>query len=121
MGYRSLIKGFVATAFKTIGDLKDTVEYHHVIAGTVDPDTDEQMLDTDDPETFECAKVKLTDEEVDYFPGPLITERLLIPWNVISLVPAEADYVIIAGIRWEVRRFKGVPGESLWIVYIQRN
>lgn len=120
MGYRDLVKGYVKGAFAAVGDLKDIVEYHHVTAGIVDPVTDTQT-NSETVETFQCVKAKLSDLEVDYFPGPLITERLLIPWNVFTGIPQEPDYCVIDGVRWEVRRYKGVPGNSLWIVYIQSN
>ena len=120
MGLRGTVKKFVTMAFDQVGDLKDTVEYHHVVAGGVDPVTDTQM-NTETVETFLCVKAKLSDQELDYFPGPLITERLFIPWNVFTGEPKEPDYVMIEGVRWEVRRSRGVPGNSLWIVYIQQN
>lgn len=120
MGLRGTVQKYVTQAFNQLGDLKDTVEYHHVVAGSVDPVTDTQT-NTETVETFQCVKTKLSDQELDYFPGPLVTERLLIPWNVLTTAPAEPDYVVIAGVRWEVRRARGVPGESVWIVYIQQN
>jgi len=120
MGLRSTVKKFVTSAFDQIGDLKDSVEYHHVVAGVVDPLTDAQT-NTDTVETFQCVQAKLSDMELDYFPGPLITERLIVPWNVLTGEPKEPDYVMIAGVRWEVRRARGVPGASVWIIYIQQN
>lgn len=120
MGLRGIVKKYVTQAFDKIGDLKDTVEYHHVTAGAVDALTDTQT-NVEVVETFQCVQAKLSDQELDYFPGPLVTERLIVPWNVFTGEPKEPDYVVINGVRWEVRRARGVPGGSVWIIYIQQN
>jgi hypothetical protein len=120
MGLRDLVKKNVVGAFKAIGDLKDEVTYYHVTTGAYDPESD-QLTNTVTAETFQCVQAKLSDLEVDYFPGPLITERLIVPYNVFTGEPKEPDYVCINNVRWEVRRARGVPGASVWIIYIQQN
>jgi hypothetical protein len=118
MGYRDKIAGLVQKAFQKLGDLPTEVTYTRVVPGAYDPDTD-TTANVTQTYTLNVVQVGLTEQEQDWWKTNLVTQKLLIAARDLPVVPEENDRVVISGVTWSVKRVKRVPGDSLFIVYIQ--
>lgn len=109
----------VQKALQTVGDLAITLTYVYVTVGSYDVATDTQTTTTLSYPGVTAVSVALTEAEVDYFPGNRNTQKLLIAALDIGAQPKSEDYVLIDGVKWEVKRVKNVPGKSLYIIFVQ--
>lgn len=115
---RVIVASAVDAAFREIGDLKISVAYTAVVVGTYDAAAD-SVVEGSTTKTIQVVNVRMTDAEMDYFPAGMITQKLLIRGKDLAADPTESDKVVINGATWQVRKIKGVPGKSLWTVYLQ--
>lgn len=118
MALKGKVKSLAAKAMGIIGDLKETVTYSRVTLGAYDAVTDTRATTTNDT-VLGAVITNLSDMEVDYFPSDIVTMKVIIAAIDLPLVPEVTDYVTISGVRWEVKRVKRVPGDSIFIVYVQ--
>jgi hypothetical protein len=118
MGYRDKIAGLVQKAFQKLGDLPTEITYTRVQPGVYDPDTD-TTADTTASYVIKAPLVGLTEAEQDWWPADLITQKVLIAGRDLPIVPQADDRIIISGVTWSVRKVRQVPGQSLYIVFIQ--
>ena len=118
MGLKATIANAVAAARAAAGDIPILVTYVSVTTGTYDPATNTrtETLVSKDIKVFNVA---LTQTEVDYFPADRDTQKLIIVGTDISFIPKVTDRVTIDTVRWEVKRVKRVPGDGIFIVFIQ--
>lgn len=118
MGINARIKAAVSRAIELADDIRTTMTYRRVTLGAYDATTDTRAETVTDY-TLVTALVGLSDQEVDYWPADIVTQKILIASNDLPVVPQVTDYVLINGIRWEVKRVKTAPGGSLFVVFIQ--
>ena len=118
MALKETISKAVKAAFKATGDLPVCCVYTRVVPGVYDTGTN-LMATAEFPITLDIPFVGLTEAEVDYFPANRNTQKGLIAGADISFVPSTLDYITIDTVRWEVKRVRRVPGDSLFIVFIQ--
>lgn len=112
------IKKLVQTAISKVGDLADMITYVSVVPGAYDPASN-TTADTTQSYQFRCVVTGLNEEETAWFLPDAVTQKLVIAALDLPVRPDRADYVLIEGVRWEVKKVKGVPGRSVWLVYIQ--
>lgn len=120
MSLASQIKTLVRDAMITIDDLAETVIYNQVVIGAYDPSTDQHTLTVTTTNNVKCALVKLTEDDMDWFPANAVGQKALIPYLNLPITPSDDDYVTINGERWDVHKIKSVPGRSLHILYLRR-
>lgn len=120
MSLASQIKTLVQDAITTIGDLSETVIYNQVSIGAYDPATDAHTITTTTTTGVKCALVKLTEDDMDWFPANAVGQKALIPYLNLPITPTDDDHVTINGERWDVHKIKSVPGRSLHILYLRR-
>jgi hypothetical protein len=128
MSYRDKIAGLVQKAFQKLGDLPTEIAYVRVTPGTYDPDSDTQA-DVSAVYVLSAPLVGLTEAEQDWWKTNLITQKVLIAGRDLPLIPEENDRIVIGGtvvggvvtggVTWSVKKVKRVPGDSVYVVYIQ--
>ena len=121
--YRKLLNDLVSAAVSEyIGDLKDVITFRSFSGNVYDPDTRRntpqfvEVLDVD----ASCYKFRA--DEKDSAVNVITDERCLIPsLHLPGVTPKETDRILKAdGTLWEVFRVRGVPGESVWILFIRK-
>lgn len=118
MGLAATVAGAVATAFETIDDLKETVTFVSLTAGAYDSATD-SYADTETLYSVLAPVISPTERELSWFPATdAITRKIIFQASDI-VMPKLKDQVEIGGVRFEVMRFKSVPGSSIYIVWCQ--
>jgi hypothetical protein len=116
---KAKINTLVKKAFNSLGDIPLAITYTYVTPGTYDPLTDTLTSSTVVVTDVPAVNVKLKEQEMDWFPTDINTQKLLIAAVDLPNPPSASDYVTIASVRWEVKRVSRVPGDSLYILYIQ--
>lgn len=117
----SKIATLVQKALVTTGGLRITCDYVSVVPGIYDPATNTIASTTTTVSNLQCVASKPNENEVDWSPADIVTQKLVIAALDLPFDPKGSDYVTIGGVDWEVKRVVGVPGKSLWLVYIQES
>lgn len=116
---RAKINSLVKKAFTALGDIPLSITYTYVTPGAYDPLTDTLTTTTVVVNNVKAVNVALKEQEMDWFPADINTQKLLIAAVDLPSTPTASDFVLIGGVRWEVRRVNRVPGESLYTLFIQ--
>ena len=116
---RARINGLVKKAFTALGDVPITLTYTFVVPGVYDPATDAITSTNTVVTNVPAVPTKLKSNEVDWFPADVNTQRLLIAAVDLPSAPTTSDYVTIDDVVWSVRRITQVPGNSLYIIFVQ--
>ena len=119
MGLKDTIKNAAKAAVQATGDLALTVTYTRIVPGTYDSATDSTTDTTTTYNNVPVVNVRLTEREVEWFSADVVTQKLLIAALDIPITPSVNDTVTIDGSVWQVQKVGRVPGDSLWIVFIQ--
>lgn len=112
------IAKLVKRAFQVTGDIPIPITFVQVTLGAYDPVQGTRAAVTTNY-TLTAINPKLTEQELTWFPADINTQKLLIAALDLPVIPKADDYVLIDGVRWEVRRVNRVPGDSLYILFIQ--
>lgn len=121
--YRKLVTDLVADAVNSlIGDLNEIVTFQSFTGNVYNPDTRKNTPTFTDVEDVATACYKFRADEKDTTVNVITDERCLIPSkNITGFVPKETDRIVKStGEVWEAFRVKGVPGQSLYILYIRK-
>ncbi|ARK07412.1 hypothetical protein LAV_00012 [Sphingobium phage Lacusarx] len=121
--YGALMKRLVADAIKNkMGGLTKTVTFRFFVsAGTYDPDTDSVTPVYEDVSDVVVVAAKPTFDDVTQRNVVFSDMKLLVPGTSIPKEPqTDTDMVIVNNEEWQVRKTVGVPGESLYLVFIHR-
>ena len=119
MGLKDTIKNAAKAAIQATGDLSIAVTYTRVVPGAYDSATDSTTNTTTTYNNVPVVNVRLSEREVEWFPADVVTQKLLIAAADLAIVPSVNDIVTIDGAVWQVQKVGRVPGDSLWIVFIQ--
>lgn len=121
MGYQDLLKNAVSGLINSqIGDLKEVVTFRSYVSNGYDIDTGLTTDVFNDQADLSVATAKFKMDEKDTEVNVLKDERCYIPGKDLLFVPKKTDVIVKAnGEKWEVYRVRGVPGGSLWIIYMR--
>lgn len=119
MALASLLKNLASSAIKAAGDTVVSVTYTTYVTGTYDPATD-TIASTETVHTFDAVPTFIADNEYDYAKVNDIHLKIIVAANDITFVPAGEDHCVIRGAKYEVKRIKGVPGDAIYILYLQQ-
>ncbi len=129
MDFGALTQNLVADAIKNkLPGLTKTVVLHYFVSdGGYDPETDSNSPVYDDVPDVVCVAAKPTFQDVQDHGAVFTDTKLIIPGKFVpkELQP-ETDKVSIidkftqAAETWEVRKCVGVPGDSVFIVFVNR-
>lgn len=120
MALASKIAGLVEKAIEKLDDLRTYVTYVKVVPGAYDPATDTNSNTTTTYTNVPVVLLKLSSEDLDWWPGDMIGQKMLLASNDLpSVIPDDSDHVVISSVTWNIHKVKRVPGDSLFIVYIR--
>lgn len=120
MGFKALLEKVAKTALKTVGDLKVSVTYTHVTGNaTYNPVTDVQTPGATTTVTVEGVLTSRSVNEYDYAKVKDNHLKLIVAATDLGFTPASEDSCVINGVHYEVKRPKFVPGDSIYILYLQ--
>lgn len=120
--YKKLLTDLVQQTIGTlIGDLKDTITYQSFGGNVYNPDTRVNVPTLVSYPGVDTSCVKFRVDEKDSSVNVITDEKCLLPGANIPVIPKETDRILKAdGTVWEVFRVRGVPGQSLWILFIRK-
>lgn len=121
--YKKLLDDLVSSAVgELIGDLKDVITYQSFTSAGYNPDTRRNETVFADLTGVDASCYKFRADEKDTTVNVVTDERCLVPSKHIpGITPKETDRIIkVDGSVWEVFRVRGVPGQSLWILFIRK-
>jgi hypothetical protein len=114
------IRQLVQKAINTdIGDLKSSVTYVQVTPGNYNPTTDTVSTTETTHSAVQCALVKLSEQDLDWFPANARGQKCLIPYLNLTITPKEDDYLTIDGERWDVYKIKPLPGTPVHVLFLR--
>jgi hypothetical protein len=113
------IKKQVQAAIAKTGDIAELVTYVSVTPGSYDPSTDSSDGVATQYANVKCILANLNETESDWFLPDAVTQKMIVAALDLPVTPQRADYVMISGSRWEVKRVRTVPGKSVWLLYLQ--
>lgn len=120
--FKNLINGLVQTAFDTIGDLKETVNYVQFEEGTYDTETSSPSYTYNYATGIQALFTKFSEDEKDNEVMVLEDWKVLIPSTQLPLVlkdSTEDSIIDSKGKEWNVRRYLGITGGSLHIFHVR--
>lgn len=120
MALAGQLKTLVKKAIDTVDDLAVLITYYDVTPGAYDVASDTVTNTSTTYASVRAVLVKLTDEEVAWFPADAIGQKALIAYNDLPITPEPHDYLTIAGVTWQIFKSKAVPGNSLHILYLRK-
>lgn len=116
---KAKINTLVKKAMNALGDLPVAINYTYVVPGAYDVAADTITNSLLVVSGVPAVNVKLKEQELDWFPADINTQKLLIAAVDLPSPPQSSDYVTIGTVKWEVKRVSRVPGDSLYIIFIQ--
>jgi hypothetical protein len=119
-----LLKKMVKKALDIVGTdpsgLQILVTYTQLTPGLYDPATDTMGGITTAYTSVPAMLVATKDEERDWINADVNSQKALIAYENLPIVPEQQDYLTIDGDRWEIKKMKMLPGTPVHILYIQR-
>jgi len=104
---------------EAVGDLKTTVTYTQVVPGAYDPSADSISTTTTTHSNVPSVQARFTEDDPDWLVGNTKLLKLLIAYNDLPISVSDDDYVTISGTRWNVYKYKVVPGGSIHILFLR--
>jgi hypothetical protein len=121
MGLKDVLNAAVVTVISALDDIPKTVEYHSVTLGAYNPLTDTQ-LSTEKIIICKGVVYRGKSENQDYKKTELNMTKVLIAGKVFQdagVFPKSEDYLVIEGIRYEIRVEKLIPSDPAFIFEVR--
>jgi hypothetical protein len=120
---RQLLLDLVPIAFDVIGTLKEKISVTYVLGvGAYDPVSDTTSTSENPIPDIDVVFTNFTVDEMDESIVVATDMKVLIPAKYLdSVKPRETDYIIDSSLtRWNIRKVKSPPGDSLYILHVRR-
>lgn len=121
MDLKATLAKAVTTAVTAIGTVAATISYHRVSVTGYDVATDSNTV-TDVVISCKGVVYKSKVETQDYKKTDLIQTKVLISGEVFSqagFVPDEQDYMVIAGVKYEIKSIMAIPSDAGFIFVVR--
>lgn len=120
--YKQLLNDLVSQAISEfIGDLKDVITFQSFQGNVYNEDTRRNTPVFTDYPDVDSSCVKFRADEKDSTVNVITDERCILPGKHIPVEPKETDRIVKSdNSTWEIFRVRGVPGQSVWILYIRK-
>lgn len=121
MALAQKIAKLVQQAVGKLDDLRSYVTYVKAVPGAYNPTTDTLTVTETTYANVECVLTKLSTEDLDWWPGDMVGQKMILPsLNLPGVIPDDSDHIIDSGsIRWNIYRIKEVPGKSVFVIYLR--
>jgi hypothetical protein len=122
MDYGALTRKLVEDAMRKLPGLTKTITVHYFVSdGGYNAETDSNSPVYEDVSGVVCVAAKPVFADIEKHNVVFTDLKLIIPGKYLPREPqTETDQVTINGERWHVRKCVGVPGESVYLVYVHR-
>lgn len=123
MDFGALTQNLVADAIKNkLPGLTKTVTLHYFVSnGVYDVESDSYSTVYNDVAGVVCIAAKPTFQDVQQHNAVFTQTKLIIPGKFMpSDLKAETDKVTMDGEEWQVKKFVGVPGRAVFLVFVER-
>ena len=119
MGLKDTIRKAGTDAISAIGDIASDIAYHSVSLGAYDPVTDAQTI-TEVVLNVKGLLYKTKAEKQDYKKTELNQDNVLIAGEALSTItPKEDDYMVIDGVKREIKNIKEAPQKAVFIFTVR--
>jgi hypothetical protein len=119
----SQIRRLVAQGMQQVpAGLQVSLQYVNVAPGDYDPATGLTADVVTTSPTFITPVVRPDEKEQASFPAPDKTQVVLVHYDQVQgkgLTPSKNDYFLVDGVRWEVIRIRGTPGNIYTRFYVE--
>lgn len=120
MGLRDIINKAAQNAIKIVADLGEVVVYERITIGAYDPVTDAQSQTvTNVTLTVIPTKERVTEDDKNET-DPSVKSFILSSLD-LGFEPKAEDSFTLSGVRYQVVRFKFVPGRSIYILSVRQS
>lgn len=123
MGLKSTVDAAVAKAFQVVGDEADDgllklVTYNAITPGAYDPVTDTLATSV---VSYPINVIDSTRKQTEQDWSTVIREsrKLTIEAAELGFYPSSTDSVTIDGEDWNIMKVNGVPGDSIYIIFVR--
>ncbi len=132
MGLKRDIAGLVSLAIGLTGDLSPVIVYRRHTGTTYDVKLGKPVDNFTDygaspGSALKGTLARFSESERDSEVNVLTDQKILIAFADLERLgfpagaePSHNDDIIINGVKWDVRRVLGVPGNSLYILHIRK-
>lgn len=119
MGLTQTLQDAASAIMTALDDLPDTVSYYSVDVAGYDVATDAQAR-TETLLTLKGLKYKSVEQDADNKKTTLVQTKVLIAGQTFgTVVPKESDYMVIKGVRYEIKQINPAP-QNVVFVFIVR-
>lgn len=119
-GMKALLGDLVKVAMDVVDDIKVTVTYTRVSSVDSYDANSDTVATTNTPIIFQALLSTKSDNEYDYAKMPDDHLKLVVAAQDMPVFPTKNDKCVINSVTYEVKRIKYVPGDPLFIIYIQK-
>lgn len=119
MGLNATLKAAAKTAMRATGDLAVKVTYKKRVAGAYDPILDVKADTFTDYANVSALLCRFNEDDADWYPANATSQKILIAYNDLPIIADDADLVVIDGVTWNIHKRRGVPGDSLHILFVR--
>jgi hypothetical protein len=114
------LRNAATTIMTALGDIPDDVFYHSVTTGAYDVNTD-TYLTTEVVLKVKGLLYKSKEKASDDKRTLLERQKVLISGQALaSIVPKESDYIVIKGVKWEVKERDSAPSDAVFIFIVRQ-
>lgn len=123
MGFKALTAKLAQVAVGIVGDLAVSVTYTFVSGLPTYDVASDSITKTSSTATFKGVLTSRSDNEYDYAKMQDDHLKLIVATADMpaGATPASEDTCVINGRGYEVKRIKYVPGDPIYIIYLQAN
>ena len=119
MGLAQTLQDAATSIMTALDDLPDTVSYHSVEDGGYDLSADQQTQ-VETVLTLKGLKYKTVEQDADNKRTTLFQTKVLIAGQAFgAIVPKESDYMIIKGVRHEIKQINPAPQNVVFIFIVR--
>lgn len=115
---KAIVLNAVKSISRVVDDIEVTLNYSQVTNSTYDASTGTNS-DTVIVTVLTGIEIAMTEDEFEYMTDPKTVKKIMIPGAEINFDPDVKDYAIIAGVRWNTRKWRRKIAGSSYIFWMQ--
>jgi hypothetical protein len=114
------LQNAATTIMTALGDIPDDVFYHSISQGAYDVNTD-AYITTEVVLKVKGLLYKSKEKSDDANKTVLERQKVLISGQALkTIIPKESDYLIIKGVKWEVKEKDSSPADAVFILIVRQ-
>jgi hypothetical protein len=119
MGLAKTLQNAGTTIVKALGDIAVPISYHSIVFGTYDPTLDRE-INTEIVIPLKGILYKSQEKVEDAKKTVLEQTKVLIAGQAFGLIiPKETDYMMINGVKYEIKNVNSAPVEAVYVFIVR--